>query len=99
MRRLGVAFFLVFVVSPAFSGPIPGHRLPTGAEQAVRDRQVDVTRLTADLTFDMKRQTVNGSVTVAFVPLQAGLNTLDLDAADLDIPVAFAKESELRAVW
>ena len=85
MRRLYVAVFLMFVVSPAFSGPIPGHRLPTGVEQAVRERQVDVTRLTADLTIDMERQTINGSVTVAFVPLQAGLNTLDLDAADLDI--------------
>jgi aminopeptidase N len=85
MRRLYVAVFLAFVVSPAFSGPIPGHRLPTGVEQTVRERQVDITRLTADLTIDMKQQTINGSVTVAFVPLQAGLNTLDLDAADLDI--------------
>jgi len=85
MRRIVVAIFLALVVSPAFSGSAPGHRLPTGAEQAVRDRQVDVTRLTADLTVDMKQQTMNGSVTVAFVPLQAELNTLDLDAADLDI--------------
>ncbi len=85
MRRFVVAIFLALVVSPAFSGAAPGHRLPTGAEQAVRDRQVDVTRLTADLTVDMKQQTMNGSVTVAFVPLQAELDTLDLDAADLDI--------------
>lgn len=85
MRRWYVAVFLMFVAAPAFSGPIPGHRLPTGVEQAVRDRQVDVTRLTADLSFDMKQQTVSGSVTVAFVPLQDGLDTLDLDAADLDI--------------
>ena len=85
MRRLYVAVFLAFVVSPAFSGPIPGHRLPTGLEQPVRERQVDITRLTADLTIDMKQQTIIGSVTVAFVPLQAGLSTLDLDAADLDI--------------
>ena len=85
MRRWYVAVFLMFVAAPAFSGPIPGHRLPTGVEQAVRDRQVDVTRLTADLSFDMKQQTVSGSVTVAFVLLQDGLDTLDLDAADLDI--------------
>ncbi len=85
MRRFVVAVFLALVVSPASSGPIPGHHLPTGAEQAVREQQVDITRLTADLTVDMKQQTINGSVTVAFVPLQAGLDTLNLDAADLDI--------------
>jgi aminopeptidase N len=85
MRPLHVAVFLMFIVSPVVAGPTPGHRLPKGAEQAVRVRQVDITRLSADLTFDMKRQTVKGSVTVAFVPLQAGLGTLDLDAADLDV--------------
>jgi len=85
MRRLVAAVFLALVVSPAFSGPIPGHHLPTGAEQAVREREVDITRLTADLTVDMKQQTIHGSVTVAFVPLQAELKTLSLDAADLDI--------------
>jgi len=55
MRRLVAAVFLALVVSPAFSGPIPGHHLPTGAEQAVREREVDITRLTADLTVDMKQ--------------------------------------------
>ena len=85
MRRFDLAFLLTFLVSPAFSGPIPGHHLPTGAEQAVRERQVDITRLTADLTIDMKRQTLDGSVTVAFTPLQTELDVLTLDAADLDI--------------
>jgi aminopeptidase N len=85
MRRFDLAILLGFLVSPVFSGPIPGHHLPTGAEQAVRDRQVDVTRLTADLTIDMKRQSLAGSVTLAFMPLQAGLDVLTLDAADLAI--------------
>ena len=85
MRRFGLAFLLTFLVSPAFSGPIPGHHLPTGYEQAVRERKVDITRLTADLTIDMKRQTLDGSVTVAFTPLQTELDVLTLDAADLDI--------------
>ena len=85
MRRLDFAVVLAFIVSPVFSGPIPGHHLPTGVEQAVRERQVDITRLTADLTINMKRQSLDGAVTVAFVPLQAGVNVLTLDAADLDI--------------
>ncbi len=85
MRRLDLAVLMAFIVSPAISGPIPGHHLPTGIEQAVRERQVDIKRLTADLTVDMKRQTIDGSVTVAFTPLQADLGTLIFDAADLDI--------------
>jgi aminopeptidase N len=85
MRRFVPAISLALFVSPAFSAPIPGHHLPTGMEQTVRERQVDITRLTADLTINMKRQTVDGSVTVAFVPLQAGFEALTLDAAELDI--------------
>jgi aminopeptidase N len=85
MRLFGPAIFLTFFVSPAFAGPVPGHRLPTGAEQAVRQRQVDISRLSADLTINMKRQTLEGVATVAFAPLQEGLLTLNLDAADLDI--------------
>lgn len=76
---------LAWCVAPAIAGPIPGHRLPTGMEQSVRERQVDIKRLAADLTVDMERQTVGGSVTVTFTPLQTGLNTLILDAASLDI--------------
>ena len=85
MRRIHLGVLLALFVSPALSGPVPGHRLPTGMEQAVRERQVDIKRLTADLTVDMKRQTVAGSVTVAFTLLQADLQALIFDAADLDI--------------
>ena len=85
MRRVHLGVLLAVFVSPALSGPVPGHRLPTGLEQAVRERQVDIKRLTADLTVDMKRQTVAGSVTVAFTLLQADLQALIFDAADLDI--------------
>ena len=85
MRRFDLAILLTILVSPALSEPNPGHHLPSGIEQAVRERQVDVTRLTADLTIDMQRQTIDGSVVAAFTPLQAGLDTLILDAADLDI--------------
>ena len=85
MRRLDFAVVLAFFVSPVFSGPIPGHHLPTGMEQAVRERQVDITRLAADLRVDFNRQTLDGSVTIAFTPLQAELDTLIFDAVDLDI--------------
>jgi len=85
MRRLDLAILLTFLVSPAFSEPNPGHHLPTGIEQVVRERQVDVTRLAADLTIDMQVETLDGAVTVSFTPLQAGLDKLNLDAAGLDI--------------
>jgi len=86
MRRINFALLLAFFMSPAFSGPpTPGHHLATGMQQSVRERQVDIQRLTANLTIDMKRQTVSGSVTIAFAPLKAGLDTLILDAADLDV--------------
>jgi len=39
MRRLDLAILLTFLVSPAFSEPNPGHHLPTGIEQVVRERQ------------------------------------------------------------
>ena len=80
MRRLYFAIVLAFFVSPVFSGPIPGHHLPTGIEQAVRERQVDITRLAADLRVDINRQTIDGAVTVEFVPLQSELDTLIFDA-------------------
>ncbi|MFQ5549209.1 MAG: M1 family aminopeptidase [Woeseia sp.] len=85
MRRSKFVILLGLLACPAFAAPIPGHRLPVGMEQAVRERQVDIKRLTADLAIDMKRQTVNGSITVMFTPLRAGLDTLILDAADIDI--------------
>ena len=76
---------LACCVAPAIAGPIPGHRLPTGVEQSVRERQVDITRVAADLVVDMDSQKIGGSVTVAFTPLHVGLDTLILDAASLDI--------------
>lgn len=85
MRPGCLAILLTLFVFPAFSAPIPGHHLPSGVPQAVRERQVDVTKLSADLTINMKKQTVSGSVTIAFVPLRPSLDTLILDSADLEI--------------
>jgi len=85
MRRFIFTLLLVFITSPVFAGPMPGHHLVTGREQPVRERQVDVKRLAADLTVNMKRQTLDGSVTVAFTLLQAELDMVVFDAAGLDI--------------
>ncbi|MFQ6006555.1 MAG: hypothetical protein ACE5OQ_13760, partial [Woeseia sp.] len=85
MKKSNPAALFVCLVCPTFAAPIPGHHLPAGMEQPVRERQVDIKRLTADLAIDMKRQTVAGSVTVMFTPLKEGLDTLILDAADIDI--------------
>jgi aminopeptidase N len=73
------------IIAPAFAAPLPGHHLPSGAKQGVRERQVDIRQLAADLVVDMERQEIGGSVTVAFAPLQAGLDRLIFDAARLDI--------------
>lgn len=88
MRRISVAFWLTFSAIPAIPAPVPGHHLPAGIDQPVRERQVDIKRLAADLAVDMKRQTVSGSVTVTFTPLRTGLDALILDAADLDVEKA-----------
>jgi len=85
MKRFIFLLLLVFITLPAFAGPMPGHHLVTGKQQPVRERQVDISRLTADLTVDMKRQTLDGSVTVTFTLLQAELDRVVFDAAGLDI--------------
>ena len=79
------ALLLACCVAPGIAGPIPGHHLPTGMEQSVRERQVDITRVAADLTVDMEQQTIGGSVTITFTPLRSELDALILDAASLDI--------------
>jgi aminopeptidase N len=85
MRPFNLALLLAFCLSPALAGPTPGHHLATGMEQSVRERQVDINRLTANLTVDMTRQSIDGSVTVMFTPLQAALDTLFFDAAGLEV--------------
>ncbi len=81
-RLLAVLWVLL---PPALGAVTPGHRLPTGPERPVRERTVDVQHLTADLRFDMDRQTVSGEVTVRLAPLRSGLDKVSLDAAGLEI--------------
>ena len=63
----------------------PGHRLPEGPPRPVRERMVDVQRLTADLRFDMERRAIAGEVLVELAPLRPALDTVVLDAAGLEI--------------
>lgn len=63
----------------------PGHHLPEGAEQPVRERSVDIRKLTGDFYIDMQGQTISGQVAIELTPLRANLQTFLLDAADLDI--------------
>ena len=85
MNKVLPAIALALFAVPAQSDIMPGHRLPSGAQQTVRERQIDITRLQADLTIDMRRQTVRGAVTMSFVPLQTNLASVALDSADIDI--------------
>jgi aminopeptidase N len=66
---------------PAPDDVVPGHRLPEGVLHPVREREIDVQRLVADLRIDLDRETLEGEVTQTFSPLRSGLARLSLDAA------------------
>lgn len=80
-----VAGVLAGSVSPVVAGVTPGHRLPTSQDRPVRERQVDIQQLRADLRFDMDKERIEGTARVRFTPLQTDLRTLELDAFDLAI--------------
>jgi len=63
----------------------PGHHLPEGPEQPVREKTVEIQRLSGDLHFDMQEQEISGFVTVQLRPLRANLRSFAFDAAELDI--------------
>jgi aminopeptidase N len=63
----------------------PGHHLPGGTDRPVRDREIDITDVKADLRFDMDQRSVAGTLTITFTPLRTGLRTFSLDAAELTI--------------
>lgn len=83
-RALGLAALGAAVALPLYA-VTPGHRLPEGPPRPVRERTVDVQRLTADLRFDLERRTIAGEVLVRLAPLRPALDTVVLDAADLEI--------------
>jgi len=63
----------------------PGHHLPGGADRPVREREIDIIDIKADLHFDMDQRTVAGTLTITLTPLRTGLRTFSLDAAELTI--------------
>jgi aminopeptidase N len=73
------------LVTPPSGAVTPGHRLPSGPERPVRERTVDIQRLTANLRFDMDERAIAGEVSVRLAPLRGGLDEVLLDAADLEI--------------
>ena len=83
----------------------PGHRLPEGVARPVREREIDIQHVAADLRFDMAQEQISGWVAVTFTPLRSGLASVSLDAADLEVakvelagrPLAFeTKDRALR---
>jgi len=63
----------------------PGHHLPDGADRPVREREIDITDIKADLRFDMDQRTIAGTLTITLTPLRTGLRTFSLEAAELTI--------------
>jgi aminopeptidase N len=77
----------------------PGHRLSDSPDRPVRERQIDILRLTADLKFDMKRERIEGTARVRFTPLRAGMSSLELDAFDLAIEGVDLAGNTARLAW
>jgi aminopeptidase N len=86
-RRPAIAWLGMAAVSlPGFASDFqPGHYLPGGAEQSVRERQIDIEGIAADLEIDLEKQALTGKLAVEFAPLRAGLAVVEFDAADLEI--------------
>src|SRR5262245_57893534 len=69
----------------AWGDVVAGHHLPSGSEHSVREREIDMSRVTIDLRLDLDKETVDGSVAIRFVPLRHALTALSIDAAGLDV--------------
>ncbi len=89
---------LLGICGSAPAAPLPGHTLPKGELQPVRERQVDILGLRGDLRVDLDRREIAGSVTVTFTPLQHDLQILSLDAATMEIRKVTLIEGEKRTV-
>ncbi len=89
------------VLSLVFAIPLaavtPGHHLPEGPEQPVRERTFDIRKLSGSFDIDMQDQRIAGLVSVELTPLRVGLQSLSLDAADLDIESVDLLESPLSS--
>jgi aminopeptidase N len=76
---------LVFAPRALPADVVPGHHLPGGKERPVREREIDIRHIVADLRLDLDQETVEGRLTVRFTPLRNGLSALSLDAADIEV--------------
>ncbi len=104
MRR--VLALLALVCCPAAGEVLPGHRLPEGSQHAVREREIDILRYRADLAFDLAAGEIRGTATIDLTPMRAGLSSVSLDAAGLEVtgvaiagsPAKFNVNSKARAL-
>jgi len=83
-RSLPLVTAILISTSPLLA-ITPGHHLPEGPEQPVRERKVEIQRLSGDFLIDMEEQEISGFVTVELRPLRADLRSFSFDAAELDI--------------
>ncbi len=90
-----VILSLCVLTAPALAELLPGHSLPSGQFQPVRERQVDVLDLHADLRVDLTKREVAGTVAITFTPLADNLQVLSLDAAKMNFrSVTFSAAKE-----
>ncbi len=76
---------LLGLTRAAWGDLVPGHHLPSGAEHAVREREIDIRRIVVDLRLDLEKAAVEGALNVRFAPLRDGVSTIVLDAAGLEV--------------
>jgi aminopeptidase N len=84
--KIAAALALGVLVAQVVSAQAPpGHRLPGGNPRPVREREVDVEHLDADLAVDLARGEVSGTATMRVRPLRSRLAAFSVDAAGLEV--------------
>jgi len=68
-----------------FGGDRQPFALPDTQAQYAPDRQVDVTHIALDVSFEIERRVMNGNCTVHFSAIKDNLRRLTLDAAEMEI--------------
>ncbi|MBI1805387.1 MAG: HEAT repeat domain-containing protein [Ignavibacteriae bacterium] len=88
-------FYVLFVFWSSFvlaqeSQPPPAH--------ATRERTYDVLHYKLNLTFDVRGKSCQGDAAIMLVPLRPGLDTIDLDAAGLNVTRITLEDSKLEYI-
>lgn len=83
----GWSLATLVLLAPAGAGSevVPGHRLPSGPERPVRELEVDLTEIRADLRFDMEKEEIAGTLLARFTPLRSFTQEVTFDAAELEV--------------